>query len=74
MAESRELASIVAELIDAMHVQTKELEKLIAHIEQVTGRLDSAQQFSMVASELSGLHHLIGKLLEREGAGGEKTV
>lgn len=34
-----ELAAVVDELIEVLHLQSRELEKLIAHVEQVTVRL-----------------------------------
>jgi hypothetical protein len=58
----QELRAIVADMIDILHVQSKELEKLIAHIEQVTTHLPEGSQIALVASELSALHHRIKKL------------
>jgi hypothetical protein len=42
-------------LIQAQHLQAKELERLVEHIEQETGHLGYQHQFSTVASSLTGL-------------------
>lgn len=57
-----ELAAIVDELIEVSHLQAKELEKLIARVEQVTRHLPEANEISVVRSELSALRLRIKKL------------
>lgn len=64
MATVQELAGILEEFVHVMHQQTKALEKLIAHVEQATGKLDMAQQFSLIGSELAGLHQRVRRLGE----------
>jgi hypothetical protein len=60
--EDKELRQVVNELIGVLHQQAKELELLVAHVEQVTRRLADDHQFGVVASELSELHHRMKKL------------
>ncbi len=55
MADNEVLRQIVEDLIEVLHLQAKELEKLIPHVEQAAGRLTYEPQFSVVASELSEL-------------------
>ena len=69
-----ELAAAVDELIEVLHLQARELEKLIAHMGQVTAHLPEESEMSVVRSSLSGLHLRIMKLRgvdtaaqEREG-------
>jgi hypothetical protein len=45
-----------------MHLQARELEKLIAHVEQVTVRLPEESEMSVIRSSLSGLHQRLKKL------------
>lgn len=62
MKDHEALRKVIEEFIGVMHLQTKELEKLLAHVEQVTGRLPDGGQLSVVASELSELHQRVKKL------------
>jgi hypothetical protein len=57
-----ELAAVVDELIEVLHLQARELEKLIAHVEQVTAHMPEASEISVIRSALSGLHLRIKKL------------
>ena len=57
-----ELAAVVDELIEVMHLQSRDLERLIAHVEQVTTRLPEENEMSVIRSALSGLHLRIKKL------------
>lgn len=57
-----DLAAVVGELIEVLHLQARELEKLIAHVEQVTARFPEESQMSVIRSSLSGLHVRIQKL------------
>ena len=57
-----ELAAVVDELIEVLHLQARELEKLTAHVGQVTGRLPEESELSVVRSTLSGLHLRVQKL------------
>jgi len=56
------LAAIVDELVEVLHLQAKELEKLITHVEQVTVRLPEESEMSVIRSSLSGLHQRVKKL------------
>ena len=58
----QELAAIVAELVDVLHLQAKELEKLIMHVEQVTARMPEESEMSVIRSSLSGLHQRLKSL------------
>jgi hypothetical protein len=62
MSDCEQLRQIVEDLVDVLHLQARELESLVEHVEQVAGRLDYQHQFSLVASELSELHVRIKKL------------
>ena len=62
MAEEESLRKIVADLIAVLHLQAKELEKLVVQIEQVTDRLPGENRLSLVVSELSELKTRIQKL------------
>jgi hypothetical protein len=57
-----ELAAVVDELVEVMHLQARELEKLIAHVEQVTVHLTEESEMSVIRSALSGLHVRLKKL------------
>ncbi len=58
----KELAAVVDELIEVLQMQARELEKLIAHVEQVTVHLPEASELSVIRSSLSGLRLRIKKL------------
>jgi hypothetical protein len=60
--EVEELAAVVDDLIEVLHLQARELEKLIAHVGQVTVHLPEESAMSVVRSSLSGLHLRIKKL------------
>ncbi|MBI1902502.1 MAG: hypothetical protein HYS13_15485 [Planctomycetia bacterium] len=56
MVRDEPLRKILESLIEAVHLQAKELEKLVDRVEQVAGPLGYQPQFSVIASELSDLH------------------
>ncbi len=62
MAKEESLREIVTDLIAILHLQAKELEKLVVQIEQVTDRLPGENRLSLVVSELSELKTRIQKL------------
>lgn len=62
MNETEELRAVIEDLIEATHLQAKELERLVTHVEQQTVPLEPASQISIVASELSELHNRVKKL------------
>jgi hypothetical protein len=62
MVNIEQLAAVVEELIGVLQVQARDLERLIAHVEQVTTRLPQASELSVVRSELAALHVRIKKL------------
>jgi gamma-glutamyl phosphate reductase len=62
MADREQLRQILEDLVDVLHLQAKELEKLVERVEQVAGRLDPEPRFSTVVSELSELHLRVKKL------------
>ena len=74
-----ELAVVVDELVEVLHLQAKELENLIAHVEQVTVHLSEESEMSVIRSSLSGLHLRLRKLRgldpadTREGGEGPAT-
>jgi hypothetical protein len=57
-----ELAAVVDELVEVMHLQARQLEKLIAHVEQVTVHLPEGSEMSVICSSLSALHLRLKKL------------
>jgi hypothetical protein len=57
-----ELSAIVDELIEVLHLQARELEDLITHVEQVTVHLPEESEMSVIRSSLTGLHQRIKKL------------
>ena len=57
-----ELAAGVDELVEILHLQAKELENLIAHVEQVTVHLSEESEMSVIRSSLSGIHLRLRKL------------
>jgi hypothetical protein len=57
-----ELAAVIDELIEVLHLQARELEKLIAHVGQVTAHLPEESEMSVIRSSLSGLHLRLKKL------------
>jgi hypothetical protein len=64
--EINQLAHIVEELIEAMHLQASELEKLLSHIQQVTPRLGYTNEIPAVAAEMTKLRLEIKKLLNED--------
>jgi hypothetical protein len=62
MIEAYQIAEMLEELIGLMHTQAKEIERLIVHVEQTTGRLGHETQMPLVVSELSELHKRVRKL------------
>ncbi len=59
MVSNERLAEIVESLIEVLHLEAKEIEKLVTRVEQVAGRLPGENQFSLVVSELSELKRRI---------------
>ena len=68
MERDEALRKIVESLIEAVHLQSKELEKLVEHLEQVARPLGYRPQFSVIASELSELHIRVKHLQSSPGA------
>ncbi len=57
-----ELVAVVDELIEVLLLQVRELENLIAHVEQVTTRIPEESEMAVIRSMLIGLHQRIKKL------------
>jgi len=57
-----ELLQVLDDLIGVLHTQAKELERLMVHVEGSTSPLPEATQMPVVVSQLSELHHRVGKL------------
>lgn len=64
----QELRDVVRDLIEVLHDQSKQIETLAIHIQQVAGRLPDQQQLSVVTSELSELRLRIKKLNPQKNA------
>ena len=62
MTDVEQLAAVVEDLVGVLHLQAKELERLVARVEQVTTRLPEASGMTVVASQLSALQLRIKKL------------
>jgi hypothetical protein len=62
MVDAEQLAAAVQELVGILQVQARELERLVARVEQVTTRLPEANEFSVVRSELAALQIRLKKL------------
>jgi hypothetical protein len=72
-----QLAAVVDELIEVLRLQANELEKLIAHVEQVTAHLPGESEISVIRSSLSGLQLRGRKLRGLDptlSRGGERPV
>jgi hypothetical protein len=59
MVAGEQLCKIVEDLIDVMHLQAKQLENLVVHVEQIAGRVPGDNQLSLIVSELSELKRRI---------------
>jgi polyhydroxyalkanoate synthesis regulator phasin len=57
-----ELAAVVDELIEVLHLQARKLESLVADIERVTTRLPEESEMAVIRSSLTGLHQKVKKL------------
>jgi hypothetical protein len=57
-----ELAAVVDELIEVLHLQARQLENLIARVEQVTVRLPQESEMAVIRSSLTGLHQRVKEL------------
>lgn len=57
-----ELAAVVDELIEVLHLQARELERLVTHVEQVTVHLPEKSEIAAVRASLTVLHQRIKKL------------
>jgi hypothetical protein len=55
MSEQESLRGVIEDLIDVMHLQAKELEKLVVQVERSVGRLPGESQLAVIASELAEL-------------------
>jgi hypothetical protein len=62
MHDRKVFQRIIGELIEALHLQARELATLVEHVEQVAGHLGYQHQFSLIASELSELQVRLKKL------------
>jgi hypothetical protein len=64
MKATEQMRSVLGDLVELLRLEAKELEKLVAHVEQVTGHLPYQHQFSVVASGMSALHQRLQALEE----------
>lgn len=63
-ADPERLAGFLRDLVQVIHLQAKEIERLTTHVEQHTTRLLAPSTMPVVVSELSALH----EQLEPKGA------
>ncbi len=61
-----QLAKILEELIETMHLQATELEKLLIHVQQVTPRMGYKSEIPAIAAEMTKLRLEMKKLLKEE--------
>lgn len=54
-SELAQLQQVVAELLNVLHAQAKEIEQLTMHVERHTDRLLHPSQMALLVSELSEL-------------------
>jgi hypothetical protein len=64
MAQYEQLRQVVEDLVEVMHLQTKQLEQLVERVEQVAGHLGFESRLSVIASELSEIHRRVQRLRE----------
>jgi len=55
MSTNHNLKEVVQELIELMRSEARELEKLVVHVEQISGKLPEEPQFAALASQLTAL-------------------
>jgi len=61
-AEWAECKSIVAELIDTVHEQAKQLERLAVYLPHDPQMADMPKSLAVITARLSALHYRIGRL------------
>ncbi len=54
-AEIAQVQQLLSELLDLLHAQAKEIERLTVHVERHTDRLLQPSQMALLVSELSEL-------------------
>lgn len=62
MTDPDELRNVIDDLIDVLHLQAEELQRLLTHVEQETVRIPYPNQVPLVLSQLSELHHRVRHL------------
>lgn len=59
MTDNEAVREALEDLTEVMHLQAKEIERIVTHLEQQTVPLDPPSQLPLVVSELSELHNRI---------------
>jgi hypothetical protein len=62
MADTEQIRTLLEDLMEVLHLQAKEFERLIAHVERQTAHLGYRNQLPLVVSELSELHQRVKNL------------
>ncbi len=62
MSDVEQLRTAVADLVEVLHRQAEEMQRLLAHIEGQTTRAPYPNQIPIILSELSELHNRIKKM------------
>ena len=62
MVDVEQLAAVVEDMIEILQLQARDLERLIARVEQVTTRVPEANELAVVRSGLTALHVRMKKL------------
>src|SRR5438552_3167457 len=74
MTDVEQLAGVVQELGEVLQLQARDLEQLIARMEQVTARVPEAGDLSVVRSQLAALHVRVKKLRAGRGTPGQEKL
>ena len=62
MSDNEAIRTTLEDLIDVIHRQSKEVERIVTHLEGQTAPLDPPSELSIVVSELSELHNRVRRL------------
>jgi hypothetical protein len=67
-ATPERLRRFLSSLLDTLHLQAKEIERLTSHVEQQTDLMLTPTEMPLVVSELSGLQAVLGREAAAESA------
>lgn len=67
-----ELTAFLGDLLQVLHTQARQIERLTTHVEQHTQRLLAPSEMPLVVSELSALHARLQRGQEHPAAAGDR--